>query len=326
VNEKVETIMAENFLFPSRGDQLGQGHYWVVNEFSEGPNILDIKVLRFDADRGEWTWRKNGIMQEEYDQNPTNDKHLTFGLPLYAPADGFVKASWRNFPDNPIPGKKLPEVTGAGGVEKKIFGGGNAIAIETDGGMVFIIAHLQQGTIPTALCPFNETFPSTMERIGDYQKASFIEKSQRPRIRKGDFIGLAGNSGNSRGPHIHISVQPSISDTQRGDDQSIHFYRAWRQSNLSNAPAEPGNWSKLDGDAITSAVGNSSILPSPFLRRDTATAGAISRLALSFVSNLRLITAVSDSDSNLKLISWDLTPSNIIRRQNLLNKSGGTRH
>jgi hypothetical protein len=317
----------DKILFPGRGADLGSGHYWVVDEFSEGANILDLNVMRWDAQLNRWTSRKNGISQEAYDQDPTNDKHLCYGLPLYAPVDGEIISAWRNAPDNPAPGEKLP------GIGTTISASGNHVAIATPDGKVILLAHLKPGTVPTALCPFNDTYlVDASDRDGDFPAETVIPAAMRPQVRKGDYIGDAGNSGNSSGPHLHTQLKP-LNGTATGDPEPIPFYGAWAQDQV-NAEASPTAWYKLDPQAITSASGDSLILPSPFLRRGDETAGPVSEvaiageacsgyvspcvrrsLAIEQVSGVGTITAVRDASGNLKLITWGVSSSGEIERK-----------
>lgn len=307
--------MAITYMYPARAEDLGKGHYWAIDEFSEGEVVLDLHVKRWDDDGSRWTRRRDGITQADYDANRTNDKHLVFGLPLYAPADGVVKSSWRNFPDNPVPGKKLPEVTGEGGATRRIFAGGNHVVIETDDGRVFTVAHMEKGTVPSSLCPFEDEFPSTLDKIGDFRVASLIAKSDRPRVSRGGFIGRVGNSGNSSGPHIHISTAPAVGETAVGASEPIHITGAWRQDYSETLPLDPTKWEGFAGTAITRTVGKSLILPGTPLRRGDATAGRVGQSVLHFVRSRRAVSALQDSDGDLKLIVWGLTPEGqLVRR------------
>lgn len=317
--------MAITYLYPARAEDLGKGHYWAIDEFSEGEVVLDLHVKRWDDDDSRWTRRRDGIKQADYDADRTNDKHLVFGLPLYAPADGVVKSSWRNFPDNPVPGEKLPEVTGEGGATKRIFAGGNHVVIETDDGRVFTVAHMQNGTVPSSLCPFTDEFPDTLDKVGAFRVASLIAKNDRPKVRKGTFIGRAGNSGNSSAPHIHISTAPAVGETDTGANEPIHVVGAWRQDLSGTVPLDPAKWSKFAGSTITRTVGKSLILPGTPLRRGDATAGQVGQSALHFVRSRRVVSALQDSNQNLKLIVWGLTPEGqLVRRGDA--EAGGAGH
>jgi hypothetical protein len=261
------------YLFPAAGTNLGAGQFWVVNEFSEGRDILDVKIQRFDTSTDKWTGRRNDITADEYSANPTNDKHLTFGHPLQAPIDGEVISCWRNNPDNPKPGEKLPGVQGSGSTAPKtIFQSGNHLHIQAADGRVFQIAHLKQGTMPAHLCPHSATYgadtsvrrAATCHLTGasnpTYARDSYVPAGSRPRVRRGEFIGQAGNSGNSTGPHIHIASRPGQGE-QVCPASDMPFFNAWRQDLPASSPANPNAWEKLNNKAVINTDGNTLILP-----------------------------------------------------------------
>lgn len=306
--------VAEDFQFFSRASDLGENHAWVVGEFSEGPYILDMHVERFA--NGSWTsCVPNADCQ-------TNAGRLTFGTPLYAPADGAIKTCWRNFDDNPKPGEKLKRVTGEDGTTRRIFTAGNHVNIETADGNIILIGHMKKGSVPASLCPFNAEEADVSKNGQDYPAASIIPVGQRPQVRRGQFIGYAGNSGNSTGPHTHIHVAPKITDTTQGNTIAIPFVQAWAQSYNHNANATDAGWYKLDSEAITSASGSSLIHPSPFLRRASEGAGQVFSAEPVFLSGNRAVTAVENSLHDLMLISWDFAgPGDIIRKHEVIEGS-----
>jgi murein DD-endopeptidase MepM/ murein hydrolase activator NlpD len=40
-------------------------------------------------------------------------------------------------------------------------------------------------------------------------------------VKRGQFLGYAGNSGNSSGPHVHMHVKPVITDTTEGPSEAM---------------------------------------------------------------------------------------------------------
>lgn len=108
-------------------------------------------------------------------QGSGNEDYYAFGRELLAPADGVVTEIVEGVRDN-VPGSMNPYVLV-----------GNAVFIEHRSGEVSLLAHLKQGSIRV--------------KAGD-------------RVRKGQVIGLCGNSGNTTKPHLHYQLQntPLIQD------------------------------------------------------------------------------------------------------------------
>ena len=98
----------------------------------------------------------------------SNEQYYAFGLPILAPADGVVVVAVDGVPDN-IPGVMNPEQPL-----------GNYVVLDHQNGEYSFLAHLQQGSVTV--------------QAGDW-------------VRKGDPLGLCGNSGNSGEPHLHYHLQ-----------------------------------------------------------------------------------------------------------------------
>ena len=56
-----------------------------------------------------------------------------------------------------------------------------------------------------------------MKKEDGWRVAAYIKPSARPRVQEGQFIGRVGNSGNSGGPHLHMSRHRV---TDPGDDNN----------------------------------------------------------------------------------------------------------
>jgi len=104
-----------------------------------------------------------------------NEDYFAFGRRIVAPADGVVTEVIRGVRDN-VPGSMNP-----------YSGLGNAVMIEHREHEVSVLAHLKQGSIKV--------------KAGD-------------RVKRGQLLGLCGNSGNSSEPHLHYHLQntPVIQD------------------------------------------------------------------------------------------------------------------
>jgi hypothetical protein len=164
---------------------ISSGKHKVAQEFAH-----DFGAVRLE--NGTWTEARPGMSTE------TNDGYLIWGMPVYAIADGEVVAAWRNAPDNEAPGTKRPEVSAKrDGTEDFIALGGNHIhTIDPATGLETRYGHFMEGTIPAHLVQNHSRF---MRRVSDNDIVG-----TRPKVFKGQFIGLGGSSGNSTNPHCHI--------------------------------------------------------------------------------------------------------------------------
>jgi murein DD-endopeptidase MepM/ murein hydrolase activator NlpD len=174
-----------------------------------GTGALRLPMARGDLDRGEYLvtsarhWanggangtqiyahdigvqaRVNGVWTQLHDgvTSSANADYRIWGKPLRALADGVVVSCADQHPDNAFPGAERPE---------GVPGAGNSMRIR-HGDIEVIYAHLQWGSIPTAL------------------------KQPNAAVRSGDLIGLAGNSGRSSNPHLHLEGRDSATNTLRG--------------------------------------------------------------------------------------------------------------
>lgn len=98
----------------------------------------------------------------------TPSDYDTWEQPILAPAAGLVVGALGDVPDNPL---SVTEGT------PRI---GNHVVIDHRNGEFSVLGHLREGSLRVA--------------IGDTVSA-------------GDVVGLAGNSGNSTGPHLHYNLQ-----------------------------------------------------------------------------------------------------------------------
>ena len=98
-----------------------------------------------------------------------SDYHC-FRLPVTAPADGVVVSVNDGVEDNPV------------GEQNMVQNWGNNISMQHADGLFSLVAHLSLNTIT-------------------------VQEGQR--IKRGDEIGLCGNSGRSAIPHLHVQFQAS---------------------------------------------------------------------------------------------------------------------
>jgi hypothetical protein len=109
------------------------------------------------------------------DQSQGNEDYFAFGREVLAPADGNVTDVINGVRDN-VPGSMNP-----------YSALGNAVFIQHSEHEVSVLAHLKLDSIKV--------------KVGD-------------KVKKGQIIGLCGNSGNSSEPHVHYHLQntPIVQD------------------------------------------------------------------------------------------------------------------
>ena len=152
-----------------------------------------------------------------------NSDYRIWGKPLYAMADGVVIRFDNNVVNNPKPG------------EKAAGGGGNHFLIR-HGDYIALYAHMQKGSL-------ND----------DLLKDGAV-------VKEGDFLGLAGNSGNSTGPHLHIHVLKET-DPEEGLFRPLIFNMGYtiEKTSFPNLSTN-ANWVKLNGLAIPGFEGKRSFI------------------------------------------------------------------
>ena len=304
--------------YPSRASDLAANSYWTVAEFSEGCCTLDFNTRRWDGN----SW--NGGTG-----SATNDQDYDWGVPLYAPASGEIASCWRNFPDDLAPGVNPPN--------NSIFTGGNHVVIVTDEGNAVSLNHFRAGSIPAGLCPSNAgsaQYPSTLAKEGNWRIAAYIDPPDRPRVEQGQFVGRVGNSGNSGGPHLHISMHSIVGMDDNGREQlaanssPMRIGFGWGHRFEHDAQVTSGGWYRLRGgnfsgnascsgyQADSPECGYKMVHASPYLRRASASAGSIKDADAVFLTGNRAVTAsIGANNNHLKLITWDLVGVDTINRR-----------
>ncbi|WP_135502584.1 hypothetical protein [Roseovarius aestuariivivens] len=308
--------------FPARMSDLPDGQIWNMDGDHGGSHSRDMNVVR-----------RSGSQWTSLDENggSRNEDRLIFGVPLYAPVDGEVVSCWAGHPENPRPGE--PHMARCCGEdctvgcdtdacpdteECRIMRSGNHVSLRRNNGDVVLIAHLQRDTIPTEICPNRGLFmDDARDRSGIFPAESYLRVcetgetpaaddcvTRRPRIVQGEFLGRAGNSGASSGPHLHIHTQRVRERNgllqKDGDNIPTRLNYGWLRHRTDESI-----WKPFRNDAIR----NNPVVvhASPFLPLLEASAGGVTGTATQFVSSNRVVTAsIADTNSNLKLVSWDL--------------------
>ena len=110
---------------------------------------------------------------------PLPPAYETFGEAVFAPCAGTIIAARGDRPDNVVPQLDTEEIEG------------NYVVLDC-GGVAVMLAHFKQGSLAVA--------------VGDA-------------VGVGDRVGLAGNSGQTQEPHLHIHAQTLGPDgTLRGGE------------------------------------------------------------------------------------------------------------
>ena len=110
-----------------------------------------------------------------------NEHYRLWGKPIHAIADGNVADFCNDFPTNQVPGQVDPAAAAYDFKGQPFHGNGNFFTIaDTSKEETILYAHMQPGTLNPALL-----------KVGNA-------------VKKGDFLGLAGNAGAASEPHLHI--------------------------------------------------------------------------------------------------------------------------
>jgi hypothetical protein len=105
-------------------------------------------------------------------------------LPVYAVADGYVSR-----------------------IKVSPYGYGRCIYITHPGGKVSVYAHLSSFSIKLADIVVKEQYLQKNFEVEMFPKPNAIQ------VKKGEIIGLSGNSGSSTGPHLHFEIREERSET-----------------------------------------------------------------------------------------------------------------
>ena len=178
------------YRFPAKASDLPDGVFWTpgaVHAHSRSQRYAyDFKAVRWDHDLAKWTYYTEQAYEDAANGialGSRNGHHLIWAQPIYAMPSGWVTKCRRSAPDHP-PGAAF-SVPGA-----------NSVLIDHGNGEHAVVAHLQQFSMPVALCPAEQPIDDDDEPVVHVPVY----------VHEGQFLGLAGNSGPSTGPHAHIHL------------------------------------------------------------------------------------------------------------------------
>jgi hypothetical protein len=170
----------------------------------------DMAVVRYDEASKAWSELVPGGSPAK------NEDYLIWGKPIVAMADGTVQSWLDGQPTNPNPPQDLSP---PGPVE------GNHFYIQHQEALV-LYAHLQAGSLNPNLLTAGAT------------------------VRAGDVLGLAGNSGNSSNPHLHIHAIRGTMPWQ-GPPWPISFRGVRTIDRSLYVPPDPAApWVGVDGSGL----------------------------------------------------------------------------
>jgi hypothetical protein len=186
--EWTSAVQGGAYLFPIRREDLPVDTYVTDdNTHVPGSGHRDTLSQRFAYDYGVHRWdgsQWNRLV--EGGDSKKNEDYLIWDVPVRAMADGWVFKCTRNVENN------TPPTRGTGG-------GNNVVVVHAPQEIV-LYAHFRKGTVSNAACP----------RGGVEFRPNAI------RVRAGQILGHAGNSGRSTGPHLHVHVVTTTDSSGQG--------------------------------------------------------------------------------------------------------------
>ncbi len=209
---------SEAFQLPFKTSDLKKDEYWRGGS-THGSGGGQVFAYDFGVD---------GYSNESWSGNlpgkdgTENNHKRVWGKKIYAMAAGKIEGFDNDEPNNPKPGVK---------VETQNVGG-NYFQIN-HGGIIAKYSHFQKGSLSSKLLSVGAS------------------------VTKGQFLGLAGNSGNSSGPHLHIH----ISNKANGAFLPLLFKNGYViGTKRYTEPSSNVNWSALKKQGIPGFAGSKSLI------------------------------------------------------------------
>jgi len=206
-------VTGGSFQFPARASELRIGEYWTGRGAGHASAGDGNQLFAYDMGVVGWdTTKKAWTEVFPGKKGDENDHFRIYGKPLYAMADGIVRKFLNTKDENTMLGTFTPTLDPEG----------NHFWIQ-HGDEVVVYAHLQKGSLNPALM--------SMGAI----------------VKAGDFLGLAGNSGFSTNPHLHIhSIEGTV--PWAGPLRPLPFRDTWVVELAALAPPDPsGPWFLCQG-------------------------------------------------------------------------------
>jgi hypothetical protein len=203
--------------FPAKARDFRVGEYWSGKgeahaAAGDGSQLFayDMGVVAFDAASSKWS----EILPAT--DGTKNAHYRIWGKPVYAMADGSVIGFKNDMPTNTKMGQQLPTPEPVEGNHFWLQHGDEAV----------VYAHMQPGSL-------NPHFT----KMG-------------AQVKRGDLLGLAGNSGNSTNPHLHIHAIEATAPWA-GPLRPLPFRNLFVIDRASLSPPSPsGPWVKAEDQGL----------------------------------------------------------------------------
>lgn len=220
--------------FPLRADDINLNYRYYTTSHWSGGTQAEAKDIVAVRHTGAGKWSK---LKTDGADATVNANHIVYGVKIRAMEAGTVVGCWRNSPENKA-GSKLQKL-----LDGYIGLAGNHVWIMHDNGDYALYAHAQPGTIPSSICPHNDTYLSTPNTSNPWTQDGVVNNGVR--IQKGQVLGIVGNSGNSTGPHLHVHMQTNNAALP------MKFSHGQYEAFTANDTASPnGPWTLLKGNAL----------------------------------------------------------------------------
>lgn len=210
---------------------LRPGEFWQVHGFSHGQSN-PAQLFAYDVGVGVESGAGHDNILSDTD-GTKNEHHRIWGKRIYAVADGTVTHFRNDFETNPRPltdGEDYKVVFADIWAKIGTLGDGNGNFFTiTTGDETVLYAHMQPGSLNPNLTSFGAS------------------------VKKGDFLGLAGNSGASSGPHLHIHANKANTSAKSWVDlpRPMPFRHARTVDWASlGSPAKNAPWVQLNGRGV----------------------------------------------------------------------------
>jgi hypothetical protein len=209
----ISPVGGGSYDFPAKAHDFRIGEYWSGRAEShasagDGSQLFayDMGVIAFDQVSGQWS----GLLPGK--DGSKNEHHRIWGKPIYAMADGTVLQFKNDMASNSKMGEQDPTPNPVEGNHFWLQHGDEAV----------VYAHMQLGTLN-----------NNLTKVGAV-------------VKKGDFLGLAGNSGNSTAPHLHIHAIEA-NKPWGGPLRPLPFRNCFMIDRTALKPPSPdGKWVKAE--------------------------------------------------------------------------------